>query len=470
MPRALFQRTKIVATLGPSTDHPGVLRRLLESGLDVARINAAHGAPKDHIRRIRQVREAAKQLEVPIAILVDMPGPKHRLGILPSSSRNLLPRREIALTAHGESDSLPLADPSILHDLKTGDPIYLADGTVRLEVLSVGRGYARCRIEIGGTVRSGSGLNLPGSKLSVRLPTEGDREAIRTAVGERAEWLGVSFVRRAQDLDDVRKVLPAHGARPRLVAKIEKRDALHNLKEIAQAADALMVARGDLGVETPLEAVPLAQKKIILEALEAGKPVITATQMLESMVEDPSPTRAEVADVANALLDGTDAVMLSAETAIGAHPVEAVKTLASVIRATESQYPYGAVLERLSQVHWAKKEDALSLAIVRLSFDLKASSIVLAGSAATSVPRISRFRPKAPIILLSRNTHEITQANLTWNLRPMLAPAGADQLSGLNHFLKTRGLGKAGEAVILVTGTPRNDGRVSDTVQVVRLR
>lgn len=410
-------RTKIVATLGPSTDKPGVLESLLRAGLNVARINAAHGTPEEHAVRIQEVRRLARRVGTSVAVLLDVPGPKFRLGKLPPGGYELS-RGEMVVLGRASSDPkvLPLSHPSLVNDLKRGHPVFLVDGTVKLIVERVRDGKAYARVDFGGKVRSGSGINLPHTNITVRLPTPEDLRWLDFAVRERLDWVGVSFVRTAGEVNFIRRKLGSGPAAPLVLAKIEKREALHNLDSIIQAADGVMVARGDLGVETPLEQVPLAQKRIIAKAMELGKPVITATQMLESMVEHSSPTRAEVTDVANAILDGTDAVMLSAETAIGANPLKAVEVLARIAAATEERYRYETIYKRLSEASKASAIDTLCLSACWMSFDLKASAIVVESVDSQLPFRISRFRPKAPILVSAVGMDALPRFSLAWNV------------------------------------------------------
>jgi pyruvate kinase len=440
---------------------------MLQEGMDVARLNAAHGSPEVHRRRIRLARQIARRLGVPLAILIDLPGPKHRLGRLPVPSLELRRGKKIFLGPRFNAAMLPVSEPRFLRELKPGDPIYLADGTVRLGVLRRFKDRLECRVEVGGAVRSGSGMNMPVSKLSVQLPTRQDREWIAFASREKIDWIGISFVRTRKDVQNVRRVLAGRRHRPYLLAKIEKSDALDNLNDIADEADGLMVARGDLGVETPLESVPLAQKRIILVALQKGKPVITATQMLESMVEQATPTRAEVADVANAVLDGTDAVMLSAETAIGAHPTGAVSVLKRVIREAETQYPYEILSSFLSRESWENPVDAVSLMACRLANDQKAQAIIIAPDAQVSAWSLARFRPRSPILTV---THKATQANpqnLLWSVRPIIAPARESGIKAILKRLRRQGLLRLAAPIVFISASEGHIRQASDSIQII---
>jgi len=445
--------------MGPATDRtPGLIEKLLQAGLDVARLNASHGDAALLRQRVRQVRAACERADLAAAILIDLPGPKLRLGVL-KSSLELKRGQELYLGKTWTDDTLPMADPSVLKDLKKGDPVFLADGNVRLVVLRAGVQRVYCRVERAGLIRSRSGVNLPQSRLSVKLPTPQDRWAIRVACEEGVEWLAISFVRTAEDVRRIRKVVQASGKKIHLMAKIEKQEALENLSEIAQVADGLMVARGDLGVETPLEEVPLVQKRVIQEARRWGKPVVTATQMLESMIENSSPTRAEVTDVANAVLDGTDAVMLSAETAIGAYPEGAVRVLDHVLGATEKQYPYTESFKWMAKFPWTDRVDAVGLATCRLAMDINASAILVGGGAVSAIGRLSRFRPSTPILIPS--TASVWTA--AWNTH-LLPGCSHREAAGLISYAKRRGWIRSSELVILFDRTPRGE-----QIQVIQI-
>lgn len=352
MTRTPFNLTQVIATIGPASDSPAVLRQMIGAGMDMARINGAHGGELEIRHRVQAIRHAGAGHARPLPILLDLPGPKLRLGVLPGGSVTLRRDQRIDLSSRASAASLPVADPSILPDLKRGEPVFLADGSVELRVQAPGSSRVRCRVETGGTVRTRSGMNLPETRLSLRIPTIQDRALVRLACELNVEWLGLSYVRTAEDVRHIRTLLKGGARAPRVIAKIENRSALNHLHELIGQADGVMVARGDLGVETPLAEVPLTQKRILQSALRAGKPSIVATQMLESMVDNPFPTRAEVTDVANALLDGADAVMLSAETAIGAHPVAAVRMLERILTVTEKALPYKERKKRVLSIRW----------------------------------------------------------------------------------------------------------------------
>ncbi|MGH7804324.1 MAG: pyruvate kinase, partial [Candidatus Binatia bacterium] len=365
---------------------------------------------------------------------------------------------------------LPVRIPRFAQQTRRGEPLALADGSVRLRVERINGDLVRCRVEVGGTVRSGSGINLPESRLDLHLPTADDERWIRFAVRERIDWLGISFVRGPGDVAAVRRRIRRAGDdAPALLAKIEKRSALERLDEVIASAEAVMVARGDLGVETPLTEVPIVQKRIIAAALRLGRPVVTATQMLESMVEAPTPTRAEVADVANAVLDGTDAVMLSAETAVGRHPIRAVETLRDVVLATEPAVHYGAALER-----WAPGggtlEEAMSAEAGRLAGALEARAILVAAGDLARVTAISRLRPRAPLVVYGSSEPIRRRLAIVWGTAVVALPPTASvarRASALRRWIRERLGERGGRAVMLSTSALEADRL--DTLRVVEL-
>jgi pyruvate kinase len=322
--------TKIVCTIGPATSSDERLRALIEAGMDVARLNFSHGSHESHSQVILRIRRLSAEMDKPVAILQDLCGPKLRLGLLPEQGITLEPKQEVrfVLAEQGQdAQSIPLPSSTLFALVRPNERILIDDGRVETVVTQRDLNVIQAVVRIGGTISSRKGVNLPDTRLPVTSVTERDLEDLRFGIQQGVDWVAISFVREPEDLQPVRYTVEAAGADIRLIAKIEKREAVENFDKILEAADGIMIARGDLGVEMPIDEVPLIQKEIITRCNRAGKPVITATQMLESMVSAPHPTRAEATDVANSILDGTDAVMLSGETAVGAYPVEAVNMM-----------------------------------------------------------------------------------------------------------------------------------------------
>jgi len=494
------QRTKIVCTLGPATDPPGVVERLIEYGMDVARVNMSHGEHADHARRIQRVRRASQALGQPVAVLVDLPGPKFRFGDLPDGFRELAEGAIVMLVEEGDAKEddhlLPVRNRELLQALRAGELVFLADGSIELRVTTAGEGAAgggsgssaksggvRCEVLIGGTVRSGSGINVPESALSVLIPTDDDRRHLAFAVLQEAEWVGVSFVQSAGDLARVRACLPSGpGAQPLLMAKIEKRRALTDLDAIVEASDGVMVARGDLGVETDLAEIPIVQKRIIAAANARGRPVVTATQMLESMVEHEHPTRAEVTDVANAVLDGTDAVMLSAETAIGRFPIAAVRILDRVLAATEKahgQPGYGICGDRTHSSVAGTPDDALNFAACLLAARLGARAIIVPVRTMATAMAIARFRPQALLVMVADSARLYRSLALVRGVSPLFSAmstisAAPDEgtvpqacLAQAREWLLSQGLAQPHDQAVLVSASGESDK--ADTLRTVRL-
>lgn len=424
------RRTKIVATLGPSLDRPGALERLLANGADVLRVNLSHAAPPAHAERVAR----ARALKPEVAILVDLSGPKLRLGELPAE----LPVAAGALIEIGAPE-LPCADPSVYERVRPGDPVYIADGTIALEAVEVRADRLRCRVIVGGTIRSRKGINLPADTSSLPCLTDKDRGDLEQVGLLDPDYIAVSYVRHEGDIAAVRGLtkLP-------IVAKIEKQQALDRMDAILAASDAVMVARGDLGVEMPIERVPAAQKRLIRAANRAGRPVITATQMLVSMVDSPLPTRAEVTDVANAVLDGTDAVMLSEETAVGRDPGGVVDMMGRILCETEPLLPEHVGPDRQVEAN------ALAAAAARLAGDLDAAAIVAPTRTGMSALRLSAFRPRQRILAYSRVPVTTRMLALAWGVTPidLVVRPGVDPLAATLDAAR-RDLGAGARVVVL---------------------
>ena len=427
----MVRRAKIVATVGPASRSRGVLRDLVAAGVDVVRLNLAHPSPEAHAQVARIAREEAGSIGRVVAVLADLPGPKIRTGPIAGGEVVLEPGSTFRLTtervegdAHRVSTSLQ-ALPQIV---TRGDQVFLADGEIILEVYSADSTTVQTIVVRGGMLRSRKGMHLPQHEGRIEAFTESDRESLRHAVEMKADLVGLSFVRDADDLRKVRAELPDEDP-PLLVAKIETRSAVENLGEIVEEADAVMVARGDLGIQMELSELPILQKRIIRACNCAGKPVITATQMLESMTRAPLPTRAEVADVANAVLDGTDALMLSEETAVGDHPVEVVRTMDGIIAAAERSHSAHAppVTENLGgdKVSWATAH-----AGVQAALDLKAAAILCPTRTGSTALKVAAFRPPMPVVGISPYSHPRAMLALAWGVVPLgsgdAAPSAGD--------------------------------------------
>ena len=468
---APWHRTKIVCTLGPATDASGVLESLIGAGMDVARLNLSHGVHAEHARRIREARQVARQMAQPLAILMDLPGPKFRVGNLPGGSRKLEEGEEVALAAGAaRSDVLPVRHRELLDALRPGESVYLADGSIELRVKAATADWVTCEVVIGGTVRTGAGINVPESDLAVLIPTDEDRRHLAFAVSQEAEWIGVSFVQDADDLARVRACLPS-GPAPLLMAKIEKRRALAGLEAIVEASDGVMVARGDLGVETDLAEIPLVQKRIIALANAKARPVITATQMLESMVEHEHPTRAEVTDVANAVLDGTDGVMLSAESAVGRYPLAAVRILQRVLTATEGEYAARMALEGLRSAVPGSPDDAIGFAACQLAARLNARAIIAPVRDMAAALAIARFRPQAPLVMVADSERLCRSLAIVWGVSPLYSEAGSEPhvcLAQAQRWLFAHEYAKPGDQAVVLYTSGSVHGK-PDTLQSVRL-
>jgi pyruvate kinase len=425
------RRTKIVATLGPALDRPGALERLLDAGADVLRVNLSHAGPVEQAERVRR----ARAYKPGVAVLADLGGPKLRLGDLGSESLHIESGKTVVLGAGG----IPVADPTLFERVRPGDPIYIADGTIHLEATSVEAGKIVSKVVVGGSLRSRNGINLPSDGSSLPCLTSRDRTHLRDLAALSPDYVALSYVRSEGDVLAARELckLP-------LIAKIEKQPALERIEAILEVADGIMVARGDLGVEVPIEKVPAAQKRIIKAANLAGRPVITATQMLVSMVQNPIPTRAEVTDVANAVLDGTDAVMLSEETAIGRDPAGVVDTMRRVLVETEPLLP-----QHQGPGHTGNP-NALAYAAAKLAEDLNAAAIVAPTRTGISAQRLSAYRPRRPILAYSRVPETTRRLALVWGVTPidLAVPAGEDPVAATLAAAR-RDLGSGARVVLL---------------------
>ncbi len=494
--------TKIVCTLGPATESPEVIRSLIRAGMTVARLNFSHGTAEKKRQLVDNVRRIAHEEQRAVALLGDLQGPKIRVGALPDAGINLVPGEEIELTAEPVADpgpEIPFPHPEIIPDISLGDRILLDDGALECEAIAVSPPRVRCRVRVGGVLTSHKGVNLPGVKLQIPAMTEKDYADARLALDLGLDYLALSFVRQADDLHELRDYLeqevdvslerrvgqdPHHI--PGLVAKIEKPEALEDLGPIVRASDAVMVARGDLGVETAPEVVPLAQKRIIRLCNQLGKPVITATQMLQSMIDHPRPTRAEASDVANAILDGSDAVMLSGETSIGKYPIEAVRMMARIAERTEQSedFPYNQLLDLLSDEATTASPNemfdnralisrAISRATVVIAQEVSAKAILTSTESGRTARMVARHRPGAPLVATTPFESTTNRLQLVWGVIPVAVAAfnTTDQMiRTMVRAVVSRGYAEVGDNLILTAGIPFEVHGVTNMLKVHTIR
>ena len=469
-----MRKTKIVCTIGPATEGPKQIKNLIQAGMDVARLNFSHGDHDSHRNTLHIIREISKQLGKEIGILQDLCGPKIRLGELPVQERELKTGERVVLSPDNPSDRLviPVEYPYLLEDTGVGDRILLADGTVLLKVEEKKPEGILCEVLVGGPIQSHKGLNLPSSDLRVPVFTEKDREDLAVGIEEHVDFVAQSFIRHENDLVPLKKILNSLKSPPMLIAKIEKPQAIERLSKILSVVDGVMVARGDLGVEMPLEEVPMIQKKIIRMARDAGKPVITATQMLRSMVNNPRPTRAEASDVANAVLDGTDALMLSEETAIGNYPAIAVNILDRIAKVTESH-----MKEHLSSLSYGSDspsttESGIGRSACLMAEDLRATAIVAGTTSGSSARLISRFQPSCLVVGMTPRLTTQRQLTLSWGVTPVLVDpfSETDALFDLaSSWIREHNLAQKGDRIIITAGVPVGIQGTTNLIKVIEL-
>jgi pyruvate kinase len=472
------RRAKIVATIGPATREPDKLRALLDAGVDVFRLNFAHGSLEEHETTCKAIRQEASATGRAVGVLVDLPGPKMRTGPLAAGAVELVGGSSIVLSSEnvsGDATRVGTTVADLSHLVHEGEEIHLADGEIVLRVDTIEKDAVRCTVLRGGTLRSRKGLHIPAAERQLEAFTEEDRVALDAAVAMGVDLVGLSFVRDAEDLDRARSALPKRARRPQLVAKIETASAVEHLSEVVRAADAVMVARGDLGIQTPLPRVPLLQKRIIKVSNEIGRPVITATEMLESMTDTPLPTRAEVTDVANAVLDGADALMLSEETAVGLYPVESVVTMSSIIEETQGKGGKPLV-EHNIEAHEDRVSWAVAHAAVQAAEDLNVAAILCVTATGSTPRRVAMYRPEVPVVGLSALEEGLGALALVWGVTPVLIPGVPPRAREIGEEVDravTVGvdadLVKEGDLVVVVAGSPGPRAGATDYLRIVRV-
>ena len=456
-----MRRTKIVCTLGPSTDKEDVLRNLMKNGMNVARMNFSHGTHEEQKVRLDMIKKLREELNLPVAALLDTKGPEIRIGDVEGGKLELKPGQEFTLTTEemlGTEKKVTITYKELYKDVEPGDSILIDDGLIGMEVVRIDESDIVCRVKNGGFISNHKGVNVPGVELNMPFVSPKDLADIVFAVEQDYDFIAASFTRTAEDIMEIRKILQEHGGEKiHIIAKLENKQGVKNCEDILRVADGIMIARGDMGVEIPLEEVPVIQKELIRKAMHMGKPVITATQMLDSMMKNPRPTRAETSDVANAIYQGTSAIMLSGETAAGAYPIEAVQTMAKIAERTEQDIDYSREFKPRKLAEAPDVTSAISHATCTTAADLKAAAIVAVSKSGRTVSRIAKYLPVCPIIGCTTDERVYRQLNLLWGVTPVVMEEAntADEL--FDHAVELaeqKGLIARGELVVIAAGVP----------------
>ncbi|MFM6038807.1 MAG: pyruvate kinase [Sphaerospermopsis kisseleviana] len=470
--RDSLRRTKIVATVGPATSSPEMLKAIIEAGATTLRLNFSHGTHADHQRSIRLIRQTAFELNRPVAILQDLQGPKIRLGqfengfiMLSKGDRFTLTNRPVV----GTQEISCVTYDYLAEEVPVGSKILLDDGRVEMVVEEINRdkGDLHCRVTVAGKLSNNKGVNFPGVYLSIKAMTDKDREDLMFGLDQGVDWVALSFVRNPQDIIEIKELISSTGKNVPVAAKIEKHEAIEQMEAVLSLCDGVMVARGDLGVELPAEDVPVLQKRLIATANRLGIPIITATQMLDSMVSNPRPTRAEVSDVANAILDGTDAVMLSNETAVGSYPVEAVATMARIaerIEQEEAEHP-----SRLTRDDKRSIPNAISQAVGQIAENLGAAAIMTLTQTGATARNVSKYRPKTPILAITPHVNVARQLQMVWGVKPLLVldlPSTGQTFQAAINVAQEKNLLSEGDLVVMTAGTLQGVSGSTDLIKV----
>ena len=457
-----MRKTKIICTLGPSTDNEQVLRELMLNGMDVARFNMSHQTHEYHLERIKLVKRLRDELNLPIAMLLDTKGPEIRTGTFKNKKVFLETNQTFTLVTNesieGDENHCSISFSGLYDDVNIGSKILIDDGLIELKVIEKKDGGIICTVINGGYVSSNKGINVPNITLSLPFLSDRDRDDIKFGVENDFDFIAASFTRSAQDIEDLKDELEKnHCKNIKIIAKIENSDGINNIDEIVRVSDGIMVARGDLGVEVPLEEIPVLQKQLIKKAFDAGKQVITATQMLDSMIKNPRPTRAETTDVANAIYQGTSAIMLSGETAAGKYPIEALKTMVKIAVRTEADVDYNKQFSTSSKDHATNVTTAISHATCMTAIDLNAKAIIAVTRSGNTARMVSKYRPGCQIIACTPDERTWRQMNLIWGVTPLLTKEEYSMEILLLHATEAaeeKGYVKEGDIVVLTVGVP----------------
>lgn len=472
----IFKRkTKIVCTIGPSTHTASMIERLAKAGMNIARFNLSHGSHDEHSQYIQLIRKLSQRIGVQIGILMDLPGPKYRTGKLKNGQVVLKKNTTVVLTSKsikGDATHIPVNLPYFSKDIKKGDTVLLDDGALQLKVVDKEDEAVKCRVLVGGALTEGRGIVVPGMKTSGPFVTNALKEHINFAIGQKPDYIALSFVDKPEHIEKVRTIMQRSDTQIPIIAKIERGDAVSRFDKILTVSDAIMVARGDLGVDIPLEKVPLVQKEIIHKCNKAGIPVITATQMLESMVNAARPTRAEVTDVANAIFDGTDAIMLSEETSIGKYPLQAVRMMAKIAQNVERALPYERILAEREAWLEHKTDELIGYSACHTAQRIGAVAIVAFTQSGSTAGRVSKYRPRVPIIALTPNTVVSGRLLLRWGVFPLQIEGATsiDELFAIGVRLsKEVGLAKSGDLIVITGGVPVGVAGTTNLLKVEKI-
>ncbi|GAA0133694.1 pyruvate kinase [Paenibacillus sp. YSY-4.3] len=472
-----MRKTKIVCTIGPSSESLENTKKLIMAGMNVARLNFSHGDFEEHGNRIKVIRQASEELGKSVAILLDTKGPEIRTGKLKEEPIELVQDEFITLTTEeilGDKDRISITYQNLPHDVEVGSTILIDDGLIGLTVVDIQGTEIKCRVINEGPIKSKKGVNVPGVDISLPGITEKDANDILFGIEQGIDFIAASFVRKASDVLEIRQLLERNNASHiQIISKIENQQGIDNLDEILEVSDGLMVARGDLGVEIPAEDVPLAQKKMIEKCNRAGKPVITATQMLDSMQRNPRPTRAEASDVANAIFDGTDAIMLSGETAAGKYPVESVLTMSRIAEKAESALEYHEIFIKQSNAQQTTVTEAISQAVANSALELNAKAIITSTETGYTARMVSKYRPKAPIIAVTTQDNTMRRLALNWGVTPVKGDVASSTDEMFDKAMKgglDSGVVKEGDLVVITAGVPLGRSGSTNLVKIGQVR
>lgn len=471
-----MRKSKIVCTIGPASESLENIKKLILAGMNVARLNFSHGDFEEHGNRIKTIRQASKELNKTVAILLDTKGPEIRTGKLEVEPIELVQDEYLTLTTEeilGDQNRISITYSDLPNDVQVGSTILIDDGLIGLTVVDIQGTEIKTRIVNGGTIKSKKGVNVPGVAISLPGITEKDTNDIVFGIGQDIDFIAASFVRKASDVLEIRELLKTHNAEHiQIISKIENQEGMDNLDEILEVSDGMMVARGDLGVEIPAEDVPLAQKQMIQKCNVAGKPVITATQMLDSMQRNPRPTRAEASDVANAIFDGTDAIMLSGETAAGKYPVESVLTMSRIAEKAESALNHRDIFMKQQIAQESTVTEAISQSVAISALDLNAKAIISSTVTGHTARVVSKYRPKSPIIAVTTQERTMRQLALVWGVTPVYGNEATSTDELLETAIKggqASGLVKGGDLVVITAGIPLGRSGSTNLVKVSQI-